>query len=286
MSIPIFTGCVYFYLVNLLGFPDPFDIFEAEFTLAGQTVVLRNPSFFGSSLVLCGASLVQFLLAQYMSKIRGELIYVIFSFISLMNIGMSLSRRAWLPVAVFYFTLILLNPRRHGFIFILGFSLTVGFILSFNPDLFYVLADRFISSFDIISDSSNVSRLELMFAGISDILLKPWGLGFGTLSSIGYTVDEVHKLQHVRVTESSLISFVGEVGILVAFTIFVVLLKYTFKMRTIVILLFLNPLLFESIVGLGLYSPLVSFFTISVFLIIYYFEQDHKITAIRSQVSR
>jgi hypothetical protein len=257
-----------------VNFPDPANIFAVEYTSAGGEVVLRNPSFLGSSLILCGVSLIQFLLGQYIWRIKGEYIYFVFSLLAVINIGLSVSRRALLPVLLFFLILVLLNPRKYAAKVFMLLTCIFGTIFVFDPHIFFLFIQKLFSIFDIVSDSSNVSRVTLMLAGIEDILLRPWGLGFGTLSSVGYTVQEVHSLENVRVTESSIISFVGEVGLPASLAIGGLLLIYVKRISKQVVFLFIVPLLVESIVGLGLFAPVVSFFTISMLVIIYNLEQN------------
>lgn len=274
LSVPIFCGCIYFYLVHLANFPDPAEIFAVEFTWAGGEVVLRNPSFLGSSLLLCGVSLIQFLLGQYIWRIRGEYIYLVFSLLAVINIGLSVSRRALLPVLLFFLILVLLNPRKYAAKVLLLLTCIFGVIFAYDPHIFSLFIKKLFSIFDIFNDSSNVSRVTLMLAGIEDILLRPWGLGFGALSSVGYTVQEVHSLENVRVTESSIISLVGELGLPASLLIGGLLFIYLNRLRKSVVCLFIVPLLIESVVGLGLYAPVVSFFTISMLVIMYNLEQS------------
>ena len=77
-AIPLSAGCLYFYCVHLLGFGDPFDVFYVEFTEAGSEIVLRNPSFMGSSLLLCGVALIQFLASQYLYLTTNKYFYQFF----------------------------------------------------------------------------------------------------------------------------------------------------------------------------------------------------------------
>lgn len=273
LSIPLFIGSVYFFLVHVSNFPDPSEIFSVEYTTAGGEVVLRNASFMGASLLLCGVSLVQFLLSQYIWQLRGEYSYLIFSSLSLLNIGLSLSRRALLPVIIFYFVLILLNPKRNAIRVLLFFSCLFAIITVYDPTLLTLFLKKIASIFDTVTDPSNASRITLMLAGLEDILLRPWGLGFGSLSSIGYSQEEVWKFKDIRVTESTLISFVGELGIPSSIILGFLLINYALKLRLRIFLLFVFPLIIESIVGMGLYAPSVSFVSISMIIIIYNLER-------------
>ena len=111
-----------------------------------------------------------------------------------------------------------------------------------------------------------------MQEGISDIILKPWGLGFGTLSSVGYTQEEVWKLGEARVTESTLITLFGEIGLILMSILTALLVKYLSVLKYSTVMLFVLPIVVESFVGLGLLAPVVSFFTISFVCAIYYLE--------------
>ena len=271
-SIPLLIGCTYFYCVHLLGFPDPFEVFYIELTTAGSEVVLRNPSFMGSSLLLCGVALVQFLSSQYLYSLTNQNIYKLISMFALLSVLLSLSRRAILPILIYYFVVFILYPKRRG-LKILMYSF-LGFVAAILliPDIFSLILMRIISIFDIVNDSSNVSRVKLMFEGLRDVILKPWGLGFGSLSSVGYTVEEVHKLDEARVTESAVITLLGEIGLLSMTIILLLLVKFLSVLKYPTLILFVFPLAVESVVGLGLLAPVVSFFTISFVCAIYYME--------------
>ena len=273
-SIPVFFGSIYFYLVHLLGLPDPFGIYAIEFTSAGHRITLRNTSFMGSSLLLSGIALVQFLASKYLSMNLGKKFFSLCVFCALMSIAFSLSRRGLLPVMLFYFLLLLWHPRTQGIkviLFGMG-ALTSLFIV--YPGTFEILFLRAFSIFDIINDTSNASRIELMGNGIVEIVLQPWGLGFGSLSSIGYTLEQVWASESVRVTESSILSFIGELGVPAAAILFVMTFLKLRRLSNKVLSLFFVPLLVESIVGLGLYGPSVSFAIIS-FLCSIYFVETH-----------
>lgn len=275
-TIPIFLGSVYFYGVHLAGFPDPNAVFGIEFTTAGNSAVIRNRSFLGLSLILGGVSLVQFLLAQYMHRLTGDRFYLVISTLALLNTVFSISRRAILPILIFYVFYMILNPKRFApkaliKIMLLGFA-----VYLVDPKILNHILNKFYSIFDIINDPSNVSRIKLISLGLEDIILRPWGLGFGALSSVGYSVDEVHSLDNVRVTESAIISFFGELGLVAATLICCMLYIKLRKIQINNLVLFILPIVVESIVGLGFYSPIVSFFTLSFIAIIYNLELSVK----------
>ena len=278
-SIPLFLGCIYFYLVHLVGFPDPFEIYEIEFTSlqgGGNYITLRNTSFMGSSLILCGVALIQFLASKYLSMNSEIRIFSLCVFCALMSIAFSLSRRGILPVMLFYFLILFWDSGSKVIKFIL---FTLGaFMITFivSPELLEILFLRTISIFDFVNDSSNISRIELMGKGIFDILRQPWGLGFGSLSSIGYSVEQVREIASVRVTESSIISFIGELGVPAAAILFGLMFSKIKRLNRRVIGLFFMPLLVESIVGLGIYGPAVSFLTISFLCAVYFHETQSR----------
>ncbi len=271
-SVPLLAGCLYFYGVHLMGFPDPYEVFYVELTWAASEIVLRNPSFMGLSLILSGVALIQFLASQYLYLIVGKNFYRFASMFALLSVLLSLSRRAILPILIYYFIISILYPKRHGIkLFVFG-SFVILLSILFVPDIFLVLWVRITSIFDVVNDSSNISRLTLMFEGLTDVILRPWGLGFGTLSSVGYTQEEVWTLEEARVTESAIITLFGEIGLVVMLILSVLFIKYLSNIKYPTVLLFILPLIVESIVGLGLLAPVVSFFTISFICAIYYVE--------------
>ena len=160
-SIPLFLGCIYFYLVHLAGFPDTFEVYAIEFTNAGKQITLRNTSFMGSSLMLSGIALVQFLASKYLSMNSDRRIFNLCVFFSLMSIGLSLSRRGILPVLLFY-ALILLWHSRSRVLKLVLFSFG-GFTIAFiaYPQVVEILFLRIFSIFDVVNDTSNISRIEL-----------------------------------------------------------------------------------------------------------------------------
>ena len=129
--------------------------------------------------------------------------------------------QAWAASRYAVYFIVLWHPRTQGIkviLFGMG-ALTSLFIV--YPGTFEILFLRAFSIFDIINDTSNASRIELMGNGIVEIVLQPWGLGFGSLSSIGYTLEQVWASESVRVTESSILSFIGELGVPAAAILFV-----------------------------------------------------------------
>ena len=226
----------------------------------------------GLSLILSGVALIQFLASQYLYLIVGKNFYRFASMFALLSVLLSLSRRAILPILIYYFIISILYPKRHGIkLFVFG-SFVILLSILFVPDIFLVLWVRITSIFDVVNDSSNISRLTLMFEGLTDVILRPWGLGFGTLSSVGYTQEEVWTLEEARVTESAIITLFGEIGLVVMLILSVLFIKYLSNIKYPTVLLFILPLIVESIVGLGLLAPVVSFFTISFICAIYYVE--------------
>jgi hypothetical protein len=227
----------------------------------------------GSSLMLAGISLIQFLASKYLEMKSNKKIFTYCAFLALMSIAFSLSRRGILPVMLYYSLILFWYSKSRG-TKLISYSfgiLTIVFIVS--PGLLEILYLRVFSIFDIVNDTSNISRIELMSRGIIDILRQPWGLGFGSLSSVGYSVEQVWESENIRVTESSIISFIGELGILASAVLFVTMYNKIRKLNKRVIGLFFLPLFLESIVGLGIYGPAVSFFTISFLFAVYSLEK-------------
>ncbi|OUU29131.1 MAG: hypothetical protein CBC04_00280, partial [Verrucomicrobia bacterium TMED44] len=205
-SIPLFLGCIYFYGVHFLGVTDLFKIYTIEYSNTDGNFTLRNTSFLGSSLMVAGISLIQFLASKYLDMKLNKKIFSYCAIFALMSIAFSLSRRGILPVMLYYFMILLWYSRSRG-IKLISYSFGVlTIMLIAAPGLLEILYLRAFSIFDIVNDTSNVSRIELMWQGLVEIFRQPWGLGFGALSSVGFTPQEVLILESVKVTESAIIS--------------------------------------------------------------------------------
>lgn len=264
-----FLGGIYFYLVHIYQYPDPYDIFPIEYTSAGELVTLRNTNFLGSALMFAGIALIQFLTSKYLYYLNGRLFFNITSYLALICIAFSLSRRAILPIILFYLFLFFMSSRSTKLKFIFG---SVILIVSFSiifPEIFDILALRTMSIFNIVSDTSNISRMISIQSGLKDIIFSPWGVGFGSLSSVGYEVEVARSSNEIRVTESSIVTIVGEIGIFISILISILIYKYINRLSRVSILLFIVPIFAEMIVGLGLLSPVVSFLTILFIVSIY-----------------
>lgn len=269
------VGAIYFYLVHTYGFPDPYEIFAIEFTRAGDAVVLRNPSFYGVSLILCGVSLITFLSSAYLHYELGKSKFFILEIVSVLCIFLSLSRRGLLPIIIFYIFLFLvkLNARAKTKFFII-FSLILGIFYVTQPTLFGIAYDRIVSIFDLSGDQSNISRITLIAEGVATIHSNPLGTGLGTLSAIGYTVEDVKSLDNVQVTESTIITIIGELGLVGSALIALLLAKKISSFRIKSQVLYILPLVVESIVGLGFLNPFTSALTLIFLACTYILERS------------
>jgi len=178
----------------------------------------------------------------------------------------SLSRRAFVPLLVVIFYLIqdLSIVKKRNF----GFSVLIVFgVLAFAlPDISLEVFNRFISIFDIGSGSNNVSRLEAIWFGVTQIFVNPFGTGFGSLSSVGKELDDLlydpKSLEgFLGVTESFYVTAIGEIGLIQCYVIAVIFVgKYKLVFTDQRMKMILLPIIVESIAGLSFLNPLISLF--------------------------
>lgn len=277
LTVPLFLGGVWFYGVYFYGFPDPYYIFVLEFTETAGAVTLRNSAFFGSSLIFCGVALICFLSSVYLHYELQKKQFLLFELAGLLCVFMSLSRRAILPVIVFYFLLFFFRSSNSSRLkmLVVSASAILGFFVA-EPGILSLATDRIWSIFDITTDKGNVSRISLMVDGLKNIIFHPFGSGLGTQSAIGYSVEEVKASSSVAVTESTVITLIGEIGfvwVLVLFGLLKNFVRQVFKNGSFIYTL---PILVESIVGLGFLNPAVSFLTLIFLFSLYSLNRSYE----------
>ena len=166
-------------------------IFKPEITITFGEIQLKNTSIYGSSLIAGVIALVQASCCAFLLKKGHSKVWWIVFILCLIVLFASLSRRAFVPLLVVIFYLIqdLSIVKKRNF----GFSVLIVFgVLAFAlPDISLEVFNRFISIFDIGSGSNNVSRLEAIWFGVTQIFVNPFGTGFGSLSSVGKELDDL-----------------------------------------------------------------------------------------------
>lgn len=277
LALPLFLGATWFYGVYFFGLPDPHGVFALEFTKTAGSVSVRNTAFFGSSLIFCGVALVCFLSSGYLHYELKKRSFVVLEMISFLCVFMSLSRRAILPILVFYCFLFFCrssNLQRLRMSSIGALAIVILFVL--QPGMFSLAVDRIWSIFDVTTDKGNVSRIILMLEGLKHIIFHPFGSGLGTQSAIGFSVEEVKAAGSITVTESTIITLIGEVGfiwVIVLLTILGNLGRPLFRNGYFV---YTVPVFVESIIGLGFLSPIVSFVTLIFLFSLFRINRAHE----------
>ena len=241
-------------------------IFKPEITITFGEIQLKNTSIYGSSLIAGVIALVQASCCAFLLKKGHSKVWWIVFILCLIVLFASLSRRAFVPLLVVIFYLIqdLSIVKKRNF----GFSVLIVFgVLAFAlPDISLEVFNRFISIFDIGSGSNNVSRLEAIWFGVTQIFVNPFGTGFGSLSSVGKELDDLlydpKSLEgFLGVTESFYVTAIGEIGLIQCYVIAVIFVgKYKLVFTDQRMKMILLPIIVESIAGLSFLNPLISLF--------------------------
>lgn len=234
-------------------------VFHAEWTATFGVVHTRNSSIYGSSLVFGAISLIQLSACLFLINLKHS-VFINYGLASMSGLAalLSYARRVYpsgFLLVAFWYSFLNLKAKIFWF-FILAFVLAFGFWLFHEH--FFSLLQRITSTFSFLENSSgNQSRLAFMEAGIRNAFANPFGLGFGTTSSIGKEYNTIEMAAGFRgVTESFFITAIGEFGI--AQFIFCCSV-YFLRRNSLIIskrfLFFLLPFLLESVMGLSLLNP-------------------------------
>ena len=256
------------YYINAatpLGYAD--EIFKLEFAGFGTTLVPRNTSIYGNSLVAGGVGLIQMCSAAILFY-RGRSKYIVLVFISFLFICTTLSRRAMIAgLVVFFFLYLISSKTTKQKILIVGLVFSI-FLIIFSWEYLLIIFDRFLSSFDFSEENTaNTSRLILIFKGFEISFSNILGAGFGNLSSLGKEVGELNdSVYFLTVTESLYTTFIGEIGIILSIPIIFLIYASIIKKGRHVRLLLIYPFIVESIMGLSLMNPMINF----MFFLIYF----------------
>ena len=270
LTIVSFLGSIYFYFAIYNLAPSASGLFDPKFTtVGGDTIALRNTSIFKSSLVASGVGLIHACAAAFMFDRTRKKIYAFLFLAALFVIFASLSRRGFLPAFLLCaYTFKNLSSQGKKWTTLLTLLTLLFAINSDLLNILNILLNRIISALDFSGlDTSNISRVTLIKAGITIALFHPLGSGLGTLSSIGKAHDTLFESVGFKtVTESFYVSFIGEVGWLYCIPIFFIIYKSIRGCQENYRKFFIYPFLIESIMGLGLINPLISlFFMVCIF---------------------
>jgi len=260
-------GAILYYINSAtpLGYAD--EIFKLEFAGFGTTMVPRNTSIYGSSLVAGGVGLIQMCSAAILFS-RGRSKYIVLVFISFLFICTTLSRRAMIAgIVVFFFLYLISSKSTKQKILIVGSVFSI-FLIIFSWEYLLLIFDRFLSSFDFSEENTaNTSRLKFIFKGLEITFSNILGAGLGNLSSLGKEVGGLNdSVYFLTVTESMYITFIGEIGIILSIPIILLIYVSIIKKSQHVRLLLIYPFIVESIMGLSLMNPMINF----MFFLIYF----------------
>lgn len=89
--------------------------------------------------------------------------------------------------------------------------------MSRRPDALETIIQRALSIFDFVADKSDILPVAPTSDVFQRLLSNPFGTGFGSLSSMGPTVDEVKLGSDIMAMESALITLVGEIRLVFLF---------------------------------------------------------------------
>lgn len=257
-----FLGSILYFLSIFGNIPYPFnEAFSAEFTATGESIQLKNVSIYGNSLVFGGISLIQASCCAYLIGKRPSFLLWFLLIICAFCVFSSLARRAYVPLFLIIFYLFF-DSKNTTRIFLLSvFFISILLSLALFPEIFNSILLRVTSIFNFFDNSSgNLSRIKFMLEGFKIILENPFGVGLGSLSSVGKEYETISTaVGFYTVTESFYLTIIGEIGLFQIIIIGVLLIgtyKYIFGIRYIKYLL--TPFLLESIMGLSLLNPIIA----------------------------
>jgi hypothetical protein len=257
-----FGGSILYFLSIFGNIPYPFSqAFSAEFTATGENIQLKNVSIYGNSLVFGGISLIQASCCAFLlGKKPSVFLWFLFILCSLCVFS-SLARRAYVPLFLVIFYLFIDSNNTTRILFISIFVALIASLLALFPEIFGSIVLRLTSIFNFFDNSSgNLSRIKFMLEGFIIIFENPFGVGLGSLSSMGKEYATIGTaLGFYTVTESFYLTIIGEIGLFQSIAICILLIgtyKQVFKIRYVKYLL--TPFLLESIMGLSLLNPIIA----------------------------
>jgi hypothetical protein len=238
---------VFFNTVKSLGVDNI--AFVTEFTETAGVIHTRGNSVYGSSLTYASISFFQLLASIYLFKIHRKKSYLLLSLLATYCIIDSSSRRVMVP-AVFLLLYIIYTKSRY-----LLFGLLILLVIFLISTQSFLITQRLLSVFDLISDEGNVSRLLWMLNAMESIVNNPLGIGPGGLSSIGKGADRIES-NDFDVAESYYLVLIGEFGyIFILFYVSLLYYHFKFRVNKFKCIIFLMPCIIESLAGLSLLTP-------------------------------
>jgi hypothetical protein len=263
-------GVILFYIniFSPLGFYE--EIFKLEFTKIDSNVVIRNTSIYGNSLIAAGIGLIQLCSAAILIAL-GYKKHFFTLIVSFLFIASTLSRRSIVAGIVVLCVLYLMLPKSSKNAMLKIAATSSFFLLIYAWEYVFIFIDRVVSSIDFSAENaSNTSRIHAIWTGILIIFSSLIGVGFGSLSSLGKTVEDIHLSEtFIGVTESMYTTFIGEIGLVFAFPIFVLFYISIYKKPKIIKFLLVYIFMIESIMGLALLNPAINF----MFFLIYFMSE-------------
>ena len=276
LTILSFIGSIYFYLAILGLVPDFNGIFLPEFTMiSGESLVIRNTSIYTNSLVASGIGLLHLTSSAFMYYKTRKFIYLFLFIAALFVVFSCLSRRGFIPAFMVCFALYNIFTSKGKLSLILISFAFIGISFIYLNSYLSLMFERLASVFDFGgSDASNISRLYLIREGLLISLMNPLGTGLGTLSSVGKSVETLaNSVAFISVTESFYVGIIGELGIIFIIPLLILIIKYGYEISREYRIYFLFPFMIESIMGLSLLNPAISF----IFMIVLFsYITNHK----------
>lgn len=265
-----FVGMIAYYMYLFYGigywFQDPGEEHALfELTNVGDTLGIRNISIYGNSLVAAGIGLVHLSATLIYAEIKKDKFSHVCIILAFIFIFLTMSRRAEVPAVIIVALYIFRSEIKiRNFIF-LASAILIAYVAFFDQSASFVF-DRFFSTFSM-SSVSDGNRINASYNGILHALDQPFGTGFGTLSSIGKTVENINDAKgFLGVSESFIIMFIGETGI-VFLPCWVLLLFLIYRnSNEFTRYYLLLPFLIESIYGLTLANPTSNYFYFLLFM--------------------
>ena len=261
MSVFSFAGSI-LYILSHLNLSNLFpETFKLEITQTGESIQIKNTSFYGNSLTVGGLALVQAMASIYLYIKTNKNIFLFFILFAVLVCMLSLARRAMVPLCLLLIIFQFYLPHKQKVISSAVFlTLFLFGIILFNEE-FSSIMERLISSFNLTdATSGNETRIRFMKKGVEIIATEPFGVGLANLSSLGKGWKDLvygAPVGFLTVVESGYLVFVGEIGIIGCFILlpsFIIFLKSLSKYSIYLVIL---PIGLETVMGLSIYSLLI-----------------------------
>jgi len=266
----------YFYILGFINY-DLSYFLSPEKTRSFGEIVIRNNSIYGGSLAAGGILFMQLLLSVFLYDKTDNSKYVLWVYILFFLILTTMSRRVIIPATLLLTYMVFFRYRKFNLKHSVFIFIALILFSYFYIDYLEVLILRYLGAFDFFGhDVSNLSRLNAIQHGFISGIYNPFGTGLGSASSIGKEVNSIHdSIGFIGVAESFYMTIFAELGVFFSFIFIILLLKFTQSLDRTTKLIFLFPLLLESVMGLSLLNPASNlFFYISLFSSFYIFRNE------------